>query len=96
MRLWLLFILPFLPACALGYNFHEVDAGRFYRSAQLPPTILDEVIQDYGIRTVINLRGRSPHKEWYLQEVATCARTRVVRPSACGRGAGTFRSCAGC
>ncbi len=50
------------PHDALGivaelHNVREVDPGRFYRSAQLSPETLDEVIDAFGIRSVINLRG---------------------------------------
>ena len=76
MRILLLLTVPLFSACA-GYNFHEVDSGRFYRSAQLPPSILEQVIEDYGIRTVINLRGKSLGKKWYEKELASCARLRV-------------------
>src|SRR5690242_684397 len=41
----------------LSKNFYEVDPGKFYRSAQLSPTELKDVVDKYGIKTVISLRG---------------------------------------
>lgn len=49
-------------------NFHEVDPGKFYRSAQMTPTELREAIKQYGIRTVINLRGDHHEDAWYTDE----------------------------
>ena len=41
-----------------GYNFHQVPDGlNNYRSAQLPPELLDYVIKKYGIKNVIRLNG---------------------------------------
>ena len=37
-------------------NFHEVDPGRLYRSAQPTTYQLRRYIKEYGIKTVINLR----------------------------------------
>lgn len=50
-------------------NFREVDPGRFFRSGQLDPDQLREVVTTFGIRTVVNLRGESPGKSWYEDEV---------------------------
>ena len=60
-----LFILLFLSAC----NLHEVDSGQLYRSAQLDGDQFREVIAKHGIRTVINLRGKS-NNDWWLEEDA--------------------------
>lgn len=54
-------------------NVHEVIAGQFYRSGQLSSAKLAAVIERYGIRTVLNLRGESK-RPWYLNEVATTER----------------------
>ncbi len=45
-------------------NFAEVDPGKFYRSAQLFPAELAEVVQRYHIKTVISLRGEPPNSYW--------------------------------
>ena len=41
-------------------NFYEVDKGSFYRSAQLSKFELEDVVREYGIKTVISLRGNPP------------------------------------
>lgn len=50
-------------------NFHVVIPGELYRSAQPSAGQLQQYIEKYGIRTVINLRGRSEER-WYSDEVA--------------------------
>ena len=52
-----------LQAC----NFHEVDPGKFYRSGQMSGDEIAEVIEEYGIKTVINLRGTS-NSDWWKDE----------------------------
>lgn len=54
----------------LSGNFHEVIAGELYRSAQPSPERLADYVAQYGIKTVINLRGPSD-RDWYRNEVAT-------------------------
>jgi len=39
-------------------NFHEVSKGTVYRSAQLDEDELAEYIDRYGIRSILNLRGK--------------------------------------
>lgn len=67
-----------IAAVRITGNFHVVVKGAFYRSAQLSPDQLAETIKEYGIRTVINLRGANPGHKWYEQEIATCRRLHVV------------------
>jgi len=52
----------------LGRNFHEVIRGRAYRSAQLSPDAMAEVVKRFGIRTIVNLRGCSDGESWYEDE----------------------------
>lgn len=54
-------------------NFHTVVAGELYRSAQIDATELAALQKDYGIRTVINLRGPSSNI-WYQSEIAESKR----------------------
>lgn len=51
-------------------NKHVVVPGRVYRSAQLNPAQLEAFVKQYGIRTVVNLRGR-PFGEWYPAQAQT-------------------------
>ena len=52
----------------LSGNVHEFDAGA-YRSGQLGGDRLSQLVSEHGIRTVVNLRGVNPGKEWYDAEV---------------------------
>lgn len=49
-------------------NFHVVEEGLFYRSAQLDKAGFELVIKDHGIRSILNLRGAS-NRSWYRDEV---------------------------
>ncbi len=49
-------------------NFHEIDPGKFYRSAQLSKDEFAETVKKYGIRTVVNLRGSQPGEWWFDDE----------------------------
>lgn len=53
----------------ISQNFYEVDPGKFYRSAQLAPDELKEVIAKYGIKTIISLRGAPTGFSWMREEV---------------------------
>jgi protein tyrosine/serine phosphatase len=50
------------------FNFHVVEEGRVYRSAQPEPHALANVIGQLGIRSILNLRGPNPQHDWYLAE----------------------------
>ena len=55
----------------LGTNLHTVEPGRVYRCAQLDAATLAKVVGNYGIRTVVNLRGVCDPWPWYWQEART-------------------------
>jgi protein tyrosine/serine phosphatase len=59
---------------AFGDNFHVVIPGTIYRSAEPTPEFLADVVQEHGIRTVLNLRGigDGPIVDWYEREAAAC------------------------
>ncbi len=61
--------MPIVYRRATG-NLGTVTPGRVYRSAQLGPEQLTRVIQQRGIRTVLNLRGANPDQSWYRAESA--------------------------
>ena len=61
----------------IGGNVREVRAGRFYRSAQLSGSTLRSAIQRHGVRSVINLRGRSD-KPFYRSERSVCRALSVA------------------
>ena len=58
-------------------NFHEVDPGRLYRSAQLSGPQLEQVIKAHNIRTVIHLRGRNDKQPWYRTQQQVTQRLGV-------------------
>lgn len=51
-------------------NWGVVDPGRVYRSAQ-PDERLEARIAEYGIASILNLRGGSPRDDFYRDEVRT-------------------------
>jgi len=66
-----------VPA-ALPFNFHVVDDGRAYRSAQPDGEQLRAAAAVFGIRTVLNLRGSHPGEYWYDQQAAACEETGIA------------------
>jgi protein tyrosine phosphatase (PTP) superfamily phosphohydrolase (DUF442 family) len=51
-----------------GANFHVIIPGQLYRSGQPSPGLMARLVQQYGIRTVINLRGDFEPPEEYQAE----------------------------
>lgn len=60
----------YLGAQQLTGNFHTVVDGAFYRSGQLSAGQIDRYADQYGIRTIVNLRGDWTGQEFYDAEVA--------------------------
>src|SRR5262249_32009458 len=52
----------------LAHNVHTVVPGQVYRSGQLDPDELERTVRAYGVRTVVNLRGRGDPAPWYVNE----------------------------
>lgn len=61
----------------LSRNFHEVVAGEVYRSAQLSGKQIGEFGERYGIKTILNLRGANPGRNWYEQEMAAAEKAGI-------------------
>lgn len=59
-------------------NLHEVIPGRAYRSGQLGPDRLVGLIEQLGLRSVVNLRGTKPHETWYVDEQRVLAASGVT------------------
>ena len=53
-------------------NFHPITPGEAYRSAQLDQDELEYYIRKFGIRSIINVRGKDNGKSWYMEEIETC------------------------
>jgi protein tyrosine/serine phosphatase len=58
-------------------NFHTVVNGEVYRSGQMSVEQLTHVIQKYGIKSILNLRGENPTTSWHQAELATAAKLNV-------------------
>lgn len=61
----------------ISKNFYEIDPGKFYRSAQLSPSELEDVIKKYGIKTVISLRGAPDDSYWVPGQVRVLKENHV-------------------
>jgi protein tyrosine/serine phosphatase len=59
-------------------NLHPVIAGQIYRSGQMNGEHLARIIQEYGIKSVLNLRGENPTTRWHQAEMATTAKLNVT------------------
>ena len=51
-------------------NLHAVSAGVLYRSAQLSKSQTGWAVREYGIKSVLNLRGAHKGEAWYDDEMA--------------------------
>jgi len=79
LRFVILLVCTTWPGCGVGVydhyapltvldNFRVITPGQAYRSAQLDADSLALVLERYGIRTVINLRGEQDDEPWYQAE----------------------------
>jgi protein tyrosine/serine phosphatase len=59
-------------------NFHAVTAGVLYRSAQLSKTEIKAAVGEYGIKSVLNLRGANSGSPWYDNEIAASRELGLV------------------
>ena len=59
-------------------NFHPVIPGELYRSAQPSPDRIAAYQQQFGIKTIVNLRGGKKGKAWYDDELAVTRRLSIV------------------
>jgi len=55
-------------------NFRTVSPGQVYRSGQLTEKQLAEYTKEYGIRSILNLRGRNEQSNWWKEEIAASSR----------------------
>ena len=59
----------FLGVQLLAGNYHEVIPNVLYRSAQPTAAMIKRAVKEDGIKTIINLRGSNPARDWYREEV---------------------------
>lgn len=62
----------------LSGNFHTVEEGQVYRSAQLGKADVESVISEHGIRSILNLRGPNVDQAWYRDEIAVAHELGIV------------------
>lgn len=75
---FILFVLGFLWFIGVfGGNVRVVDAGRYYRSAQISGPLLQNVVETYGIKSVINLRGAQQNDKAYDSEISICSASGI-------------------
>ncbi len=65
--IFIVFIVWWLGFLRYGGNFHKV-AEDVYRSAQLYDYNLPKFYEKYKFKTILNLRGAKPGREWYEYE----------------------------
>lgn len=63
-----------LLSCRVG----TVDPGVIYRSPQLDKAEFQQVIDEKGIKTIINLRGENPGEKWYKDEKEVAEKNGVT------------------
>lgn len=61
-----------------GNNFHAVIADEVYRSAQPSAEDIERFHTEYGIATIINLRGKNAGSEWYDREIKTSGKLGIA------------------
>ena len=79
-------LLVVLTVTTIGYglsrvatgNFHTVVPRELYRSGQMTEGQWAAYIQQYGIKSVLNLRGEHRASGWYQGEVRTAAQCGVA------------------
>jgi protein tyrosine phosphatase (PTP) superfamily phosphohydrolase (DUF442 family) len=59
-------------------NFHTVSPKQLYRSAQMNKVELTRYVEEYGIKSILNLRGENPASEWHHAELDTAAKLNVI------------------
>src|SRR5262249_3168141 len=60
------------------HNFHVVSAGKIYRSNQMDHSAFGRLVREYGIKTIVNLRGANLCAPWYRSETNVSQRLGVM------------------
>lgn len=77
------FVSALMLAFFLAYlqwsgNFHPVFPGEAYRSAQPTPAQIRAYSRNFGIKTIINLRGAERDASWYRAEAREATRLAIT------------------
>jgi protein tyrosine/serine phosphatase len=62
-------------------NFHSVAPGQAFRSGQMTSEELLSCIRKHGIRSIVNLRGDHPEKQWFRDEMAAVDQLQINHQS---------------
>lgn len=73
----LLLTAGYLATLRVSGNFHEVSPGKLYRAAQMDGQALARWKREYGIASVLNLRGQNDGADWYETERAVADRLGI-------------------
>jgi protein tyrosine phosphatase (PTP) superfamily phosphohydrolase (DUF442 family) len=66
-----------------GWNLHTVLPGRVLRGAQPAPRLIEQLVKEHGVRTIINLRGCGLPNDWYAQETQAVQQLGVSQEDIC-------------
>lgn len=58
-------------------NFYQITKGEAYRSAQMDGDDLKYYIDNYHIKSILNLRGKISNAKWYIEEMKVSAENKV-------------------
>lgn len=70
-------LVAYLAYLQISGNFHQVSPGRVYRAAQMDGQALARWKREYGIASVLNLRGENTGADWYETERAVADRLGI-------------------
>ncbi|MFI5295236.1 MAG: dual specificity protein phosphatase family protein [Thermodesulfovibrionales bacterium] len=59
-------------------NFHSITPGEAYRSAQMDRDELEYYILKHHLKSILNLRGKDPDSDWYIEEVKVSSEYGIV------------------
>ena len=83
-------VLGFLAWSLASDNFGTVREGQVYRSGQMSAGAIERTVRARGIKTVVNLRGRTPRRRSIATSGRRCWRrgprrstSRCLRASGC-------------
>jgi protein tyrosine/serine phosphatase len=74
----ILIMAGYVLAVNIQGNFHPITPGEAYRSGQLNSNKLARCVEQYKIKSVLNLRGSHPGEDWYEDELAASSKLQLV------------------
>lgn len=74
----ILVLAGYISSDLIHQNLRVVAAGQAYRSGQMDAPEFKGVIERYGIKSILNLRGENPGTAWHQAETNTAAKLNVI------------------